>query len=135
MRRVHKKKRKASVLCVKRSEARDCISGKSGGSRGRKCVLGVSANIFALLIFILIMMLAAQERPVVRSESGLVVDIEKDLDGLERSPLGSDELFDLLKQIFIAERLRQNLAIGELRRKVGIGRSGGVQQMNVAGHR
>ena len=42
------------------------------------------------------MMLAAQERPVVRSESGLVVDIEKDLDGLERSPLGSDELFDLL---------------------------------------
>ena len=40
MRRGHKKKRKASVLCVKRSEARDCISGKSGGSRGRKCVLG-----------------------------------------------------------------------------------------------
>ena len=30
MRRKHKKKRKASVLCVKRSEARDCISDKSG---------------------------------------------------------------------------------------------------------
>ena len=39
MRRKHKKKRKASVLCVKRSETRDCISGKRGGSRGRKCVL------------------------------------------------------------------------------------------------
>ena len=39
MRRGHKKKRKASVLCLKRSDARDCISGKSGGSRGRKCVL------------------------------------------------------------------------------------------------
>jgi hypothetical protein len=40
MRRGHKKKRKASVLCLKGSEARDCISGKSGGPRGRKCVLG-----------------------------------------------------------------------------------------------
>jgi hypothetical protein len=40
MRRGHKKKRKASVLCLKGSEARDCISGKSGGSRGRKFVLG-----------------------------------------------------------------------------------------------
>ena len=39
MRRKHKKKGKASMLCVNRSEARDCISGKSGGSRGRKCVL------------------------------------------------------------------------------------------------
>ncbi|MGB6416136.1 MAG: hypothetical protein WBF50_05970 [Pseudolabrys sp.] len=39
MRRGHKKKRKASVLCLKLSDARDCISGKSGGSRGRKCVL------------------------------------------------------------------------------------------------
>jgi hypothetical protein len=28
------------VLCLKGSEARDCISGKSGGSRGRKFVLG-----------------------------------------------------------------------------------------------
>jgi hypothetical protein len=39
MRRKHKKKRKAPVLCVQRREARDCISGKSGQSRGRKCVL------------------------------------------------------------------------------------------------
>ena len=40
MRRGHKKKRKASVSCAKQTETRDCISGKSGGSRGRKCVLG-----------------------------------------------------------------------------------------------
>lgn len=59
-------------------------------------ITDISANIFTLLIFILIMMLAAQERPVVRSEAGLVVDVEKDLAGVERSPLGSDELFDLL---------------------------------------
>ena len=40
MRRGHKKKRKASAWCAKRTETRDCISGKSGGWRGRKCVLG-----------------------------------------------------------------------------------------------
>ena len=39
MRHKHTKKRRASVLCVKRSEARDCISGKSSGSRGRRCVV------------------------------------------------------------------------------------------------
>jgi hypothetical protein len=59
-------------------------------------ITDISANIFTLLIFILIMMLAAQERPLVRAEAGLVVDVEKDLAGVERSPLGSDELFDLL---------------------------------------
>jgi hypothetical protein len=59
-------------------------------------ITDISANIFSLLIFILIMMLAAQERPVVRSEASPVVDVEKDLAGIERSPLGSDELFDLL---------------------------------------
>jgi hypothetical protein len=59
-------------------------------------ITDISANIFALLIFILIMMLAAQERPGVRSEAGLVVDVEKDLAGIDRSPLGSDGLFELL---------------------------------------
>ena len=39
MRHGHKKKRKAPALCVKGSGASDCISGRSGGSRGRKCVL------------------------------------------------------------------------------------------------
>jgi hypothetical protein len=65
-------------------------------SHNISAITDISANIFALLIFILIMMLAAQERPVVRSDAGVVVDVEKELAGMERSPLGSDELFDLL---------------------------------------
>ncbi len=53
MRRGHKKKRKASVLCAKQTETRDCISGKSGGSRGRKCVLlGVIFLIAAAMYFL-----------------------------------------------------------------------------------
>jgi hypothetical protein len=60
-------------------------------------VTDISANIFALLIFILIIMLAAQEHaPAVRSDAAPAVDIEKDLAGIERAPLSSDELFDLL---------------------------------------
>jgi hypothetical protein len=55
----------------------------------------ISANIFALLIFILIIMLAAQARaPLARPEAG--VDIETDISGIERVPLSSDDLFDLL---------------------------------------
>jgi hypothetical protein len=52
MRRRHKKKRKASEVCMKRSGARGCISGKSGGSRGRKCVLvalTVLSNVAAII--------------------------------------------------------------------------------------
>jgi hypothetical protein len=59
----------------------------------------ISANIFALLILFLIIMLAARESaPVPRTDTPEIIDVEKDLAGVERSPLGGDELFDLLYQ-------------------------------------
>lgn len=57
----------------------------------------ISANIFALLIFILIIMIAAKgPAPASRTDAPQTIDVEKDIVGVERAPLGSDELFDLL---------------------------------------
>ena len=59
----------------------------------------ISANIFALLILFLIIMLAARESaPAPRAAAPEIIDVEKDLAGVERSPLSGDELFDLLYQ-------------------------------------
>jgi hypothetical protein len=59
----------------------------------------ISANIFALLILFLIIMLAARESaPAPHADTPEVIDVEKDLAGVERSPLSGDELFDLLYQ-------------------------------------
>src|ERR1700682_2457147 len=57
----------------------------------------ISANIFALLILFLVIMLAAREnsRPP-RAEAVQVIDLEKEFASVERSPLSGDELFDLL---------------------------------------
>jgi hypothetical protein len=60
--------------------------------RDISAVTDISANIFALLILILIIMLAAREN----SAAPQAVDVEIDTIGSERAPLGSDELFDLL---------------------------------------
>jgi hypothetical protein len=57
----------------------------------------ISANIFALLILILIIMLAARENTPAPVAEGLqIVDLEKDVAGVERSPLSSEELIELL---------------------------------------
>ena len=57
----------------------------------------ISANIFALLILILIIMLAARENSSAPGARTLqVVDLEKDLASVERAPLGSDDLIELL---------------------------------------
>jgi hypothetical protein len=57
----------------------------------------ISANIFALLILFLIILLAARESsPAPRPEAPRVVDIEKEFASVERSPLSGDELVDLL---------------------------------------
>ena len=57
----------------------------------------ISANIFALLILFLIIMLAARaSSPSPRDEVAQVIDVEKEFAGLERSPLSGDELVDLL---------------------------------------
>jgi hypothetical protein len=57
----------------------------------------ISANIFALLILILIIMLAARENsPTPRVQGPQVIDVEKDVAGVERSPLSSEELIELL---------------------------------------
>ena len=57
----------------------------------------ISANIFALLILILLIMLAARESsPAPRAEGQPVIDLEEDVASVERSPLSSDELIDLL---------------------------------------
>jgi hypothetical protein len=57
----------------------------------------ISANIFALLILFLIILLAAREgSPSHRAEAPQVIDIEKQFASVERSPLSGDELFDLL---------------------------------------
>jgi hypothetical protein len=57
----------------------------------------ISANIFALLILFLIIMLAARENsPPPRAEAVQVIDLEKEFASVERSPLSGDELFDLL---------------------------------------
>jgi hypothetical protein len=57
----------------------------------------ISANIFALLILILLIMLAARENaPAPRIEGQQVIDLEKDLAGVERAPLSSEELIELL---------------------------------------
>jgi hypothetical protein len=60
-------------------------------------ITDISANIFALLIFILIIMLAAGgHAPASRADAPQMIDVAKDIAGVERAPLGSDELFDLL---------------------------------------
>jgi hypothetical protein len=57
----------------------------------------ISANIFALLILILIIMLAAHENSPAPGAEGLqIIDLEKDVAGVERSPLSSEELIELL---------------------------------------
>jgi hypothetical protein len=57
----------------------------------------ISANIFALLILILIIMLAARESsPAPRPEGLQIIDLEKDIASVERSPLSSEELIELL---------------------------------------
>ena len=57
----------------------------------------ISANIFALLVFILIVMIAARDRaPAIRADAPQLVNIEKDIAAVERLSLGSDGLFDLL---------------------------------------
>ena len=57
----------------------------------------ISANIFALLILILIIMLAARENsPAPGAEALQIIDLEKDVAGVERAPLSSEELIDLL---------------------------------------
>jgi hypothetical protein len=57
----------------------------------------ISANIFALLILILIIMLAARENsPTPRVQGPQVIDVEKDVAGVERSPLSSEEVIELL---------------------------------------
>ena len=57
----------------------------------------ISANIFALLILILIIMLAARENfPAPGAEGLQIVDLETDVAGVERAPLSSEELIDLL---------------------------------------
>jgi hypothetical protein len=57
----------------------------------------ISANIFALLILFLIIMLAARESsPSPRTEAPEVIDLEKEFASVERSPLSGDELVDLL---------------------------------------
>jgi hypothetical protein len=56
----------------------------------------ISANIFALLILILIIMLAARENsPAPGAEGLLIIDPEKDVAGVERAPLSSEELIEL----------------------------------------
>jgi len=60
-------------------------------------ITDISANIFALLIFILIIMLATKgHAPASRVAAPQTIDVEKDIVGIERVPLGSDELFELL---------------------------------------
>jgi hypothetical protein len=60
--------------------------------RDISAVTDISANIFTLLILILIIMLAARGN----SSPPQVIHVETDTIGVERAPLGSDELFDLL---------------------------------------
>ena len=60
-------------------------------------VTDTSANLFALLILFLIILLAARANsPSPRVEAPQVIDLEKELASVERSPLGGDALFDLL---------------------------------------
>jgi hypothetical protein len=57
----------------------------------------ISANIFSLLILILIIMLSAREQSSgPRTEVPQVVDLGNDIEGIERSPLSGEEMFDLL---------------------------------------
>jgi hypothetical protein len=57
----------------------------------------ISANIFALLILILLIMLAAHENAPAPGTEGLqIIDLEKDVAGVERAPLSSEELIELL---------------------------------------
>jgi hypothetical protein len=56
----------------------------------------ISANIFSLLILILIIVLAARAQNGPRTEAPPEINIEEDLAGVERSPLSSGELFELL---------------------------------------
>jgi hypothetical protein len=60
-------------------------------------VTDISANLFALLILFLIILLAAREgSPATRTEARRPVELERELKLVERSPLSGDELFDLL---------------------------------------
>ena len=59
-------------------------------------ITDISANIFALLILILIAMLAARAAAPPDGDAAPIIDVETDLAGVERSPLGSDALLDLL---------------------------------------
>jgi hypothetical protein len=57
----------------------------------------ISANIFALLILILLIMLAARENaPAPWAEGLQIIDLEKDVAGVERAPLSSEELIEIL---------------------------------------
>ena len=60
-------------------------------------ITDISANIFALLILILIIVLSAQKRaPALRDDAPQVVDLDRSMGGIERSPLSSEDMFDLL---------------------------------------
>ncbi len=56
----------------------------------------ISANIFAVLILILIAIVAVRERAPLQDVTPRDLDLETDVASVERAPLGSDELFDLL---------------------------------------
>lgn len=67
----------------------------------------ISANIFALLILLLIILLVGRESsPLPHSETPTTIDVQQDLMSVERSPLGSNELFDLFY-----ERRKQSTSI------------------------
>lgn len=59
-------------------------------------ITDISANIFAVLILILIAIVAVRERAPLQDVTPRELDLEKDVASVERAPLGSDELFDLL---------------------------------------
>lgn len=59
-------------------------------------ITDISANIFAVLILILVAVVAVRERSPLHDATPQEIDVVKDVASIERSPLGSDQLFDLL---------------------------------------
>jgi hypothetical protein len=86
-------------LIASRPVAATCFVGYGEGARDYNisAMTDISANIFALLILILIIMLAARENSAApRADALQVIDLEKDVASVERSSLSSDELIELL---------------------------------------
>lgn len=91
----------------------------------------ISANIFALLILILLIMLAGRENsPAPRTQGLQVIDLEKDVAGVERSPLASDELIDLLYE---RRERASSTKIDLLEREIVISFAGKTQSFDNAG--